>query len=72
MASFREGVLPACLVLGLMAFLILCQPNLGSTIALLATGFVMLHLPGRAGSTWRSSSSRAWSSRRRPSSATPT
>ena len=33
MASFREGVLPACLVLGLMAFLILCQPNLGSTIA---------------------------------------
>ncbi len=46
MASFREGVLPACLVLGLMAFLILCQPNLGSTIALLATGFVMLHLSG--------------------------
>lgn len=46
MASFREGVLPACMVLGLMAFLILLQPNLGSTIALLATGFVMLHLSG--------------------------
>ena len=46
MASFKEGVLPATLVLGLMAFLILCQPNLGSTIALLATGVVMLHLSG--------------------------
>jgi len=46
MASFREGVLPACMVLGLMAFLILLQPNLGSTIALLSTGFVMLHLSG--------------------------
>lgn len=46
MASFKEGVLPACLVLGLMAFLILLQPNLGSTIALLTTGFVMLHLSG--------------------------
>lgn len=46
MASFREGVLPAVLVLGLMAFLILCQPNLGSTVALLTTGLVMLHLSG--------------------------
>jgi cell division protein FtsW len=46
MASFREGILPAALVLGLMAFLILLQPNLGSTIALLATGVVMLHLSG--------------------------
>jgi cell division protein FtsW len=46
MASFREGVLPAVLVLGLMASLILLQPNLGSTIALLATGLVMLHLSG--------------------------
>ena len=46
MASFREGVLPAVLVLGVMAFLILCQPNLGSTIALLTTGMVMLHLSG--------------------------
>jgi cell division protein FtsW len=46
MASFKEGVLPATLVLGLMAFLILLQPNLGSTIALLATGLVMLLLSG--------------------------
>jgi len=46
MASFKEGVLPAALVLGLMAFLILLQPNLGSTIALLTTGVVMLHLSG--------------------------
>ncbi|HLQ66738.1 MAG TPA: FtsW/RodA/SpoVE family cell cycle protein, partial [Candidatus Limnocylindrales bacterium] len=46
MASFKEGVLPAMLVLGLMAFLILLQPNLGSTIALLATGLVMLLLSG--------------------------
>ncbi len=46
MTSFREGVLPAVLVLGLMAFLILLQPNLGSTIALLVTGLVMLHLSG--------------------------
>ena len=46
MASFREGILPACLVLGTLSFLILLQPNLGSTIALLATGFIMLHLAG--------------------------
>ncbi len=46
MASFREGILPACLVLGTLSFLILLQPNLGSTIALLSTGFVMLHLSG--------------------------
>jgi cell division protein FtsW len=46
MASFREGVLPACLVLGLMSLLILLQPNLGSTIALLTTGLVLLHLSG--------------------------
>jgi cell division protein FtsW len=46
MASFRDGVLPACVVLGVLSFLILRQPNLGSTIALLATGFVMLHLSG--------------------------
>jgi len=46
MTSFREGILPACLVLGLISFLVLLQPNLGSTIALLATGFVMLHLSG--------------------------
>jgi cell division protein FtsW len=46
MASFRDGLLPACLVLGVLSVLILRQPNLGSTIALLATGFVMLHLSG--------------------------
>ncbi len=46
MASFRDGVLPACMVLGLLSLLILLQPNLGSTVALLATGFVMLHLAG--------------------------
>lgn len=46
MASFKDGVLPACAALGVLAFLILLQPNLGSTIALLATGFVMLHLSG--------------------------
>lgn len=45
-ASFREGILPVCLVLGVIAFLILLQPNLGSTIALLVTGFAMLHLAG--------------------------
>ncbi|MGE5177421.1 MAG: putative lipid II flippase FtsW [Hyphomicrobiales bacterium] len=45
-ASFKEGILPVCLVLGVISFLILLQPNLGSTIALLATGFVMLHLSG--------------------------
>jgi cell division protein FtsW len=46
MASWKDGVLPAVLVLGLLAVLILMQPNLGSTIALLATGFVMIHLAG--------------------------
>jgi len=46
MGSFRDGVLPVCLVLGALALLILLQPNLGSTIALLATGFAMLHLAG--------------------------
>ena len=45
-ASFRDGLLPACLVLGLLALLILKQPNLGSTIALLATGFALLYLAG--------------------------
>ncbi|HEY2925157.1 MAG TPA: putative lipid II flippase FtsW [Candidatus Eisenbacteria bacterium] len=44
--SFRDGVLPAAGVLGLIAILILKQPNLGSTIALLVTGFLMLHLAG--------------------------
>lgn len=46
MASWRDGVLPSVLVLGLLSLLILLQPNLGSTIALLATGFVMIHLAG--------------------------
>ena len=46
MASFKDGVLPACLTLGVLSVLILLQPNLGSTIALLATGFVMIHLAG--------------------------
>ncbi len=46
MASFKDGVLPACAALGVLSFLILLQPNLGSTIALLVTGFVMLHLSG--------------------------
>jgi cell division protein FtsW len=44
--SFRNGLLPACGVLGLLAFLILKQPNLGSTIALLTTGFALLYLAG--------------------------
>jgi cell division protein FtsW len=44
--SFRDGVLPAAAVLGVIAILILKQPNLGSTIALLVTGFLMLHLAG--------------------------
>lgn len=44
--SFRDGVLPAAGVLGVIAILILKQPNLGSTIALLITGFLMLHLAG--------------------------
>jgi len=44
--SFRDGVLPCAGVLGLIALLILRQPNLGSTIALLVTGFLMLHLAG--------------------------
>jgi cell division protein FtsW len=44
--SFRDGVLPSALVLGVIALLILKQPNLGSTIALLVTGFLMLHLAG--------------------------
>ncbi len=44
--SFKDGLLPAVGVLGLMSLLILKQPNLGSTIALLVTGFLMLHLAG--------------------------
>ena len=44
--SFRDGVLAAVVILGVLAFLILKQPNLGSTIALLVTGFLMLHLAG--------------------------
>jgi cell division protein FtsW len=44
--SFRDGVLPAAAVLGILAALILRQPNLGSTIALLLTGILMLHLAG--------------------------
>jgi cell division protein FtsW len=46
LSSFRDGLLPACLVLGLLALLILRQPNLGSTIALLATGVALLYLAG--------------------------
>jgi cell division protein FtsW len=45
-ASFKDGVLPVAAVLGVLAFLILRQPNLGSTIALLATSFLMLHIAG--------------------------
>lgn len=45
-AVFRDGLLPACLVLGLLALLILKQPNLGSTVALLTTGFALLYLAG--------------------------
>jgi len=44
--SLRDGVLPAAGVLGVISLLILKQPNLGSTIALLVTGFLMLHLAG--------------------------
>jgi len=44
--SFKDGVLAAVVILGVLAFLILKQPNLGSTIALLITGFLMLHLAG--------------------------
>jgi cell division protein FtsW len=44
--SFRDGVLPAAVILGALAALILRQPNLGSTIALLLTGIAMLHLAG--------------------------
>jgi cell division protein FtsW len=44
--SFKDGVLPVAAVLGVIAILILKQPNLGSTIALLITGFLMLHLAG--------------------------
>jgi cell division protein FtsW len=46
LTDFRNGVLPAALVLGALAALILKQPNLGSTIALLTTGLVVLHLAG--------------------------
>ena len=44
--SFRDGLLPAIAVLGVISLLILKQPNLGSTIALLVTGFLLLHLAG--------------------------
>jgi len=44
--SFRDGILAAVVILGVLAILILKQPNLGSTIALLVTGFLMLHLAG--------------------------
>jgi cell division protein FtsW len=44
--SFKDGILPCAGVLGMIALLILKQPNLGSTIALLVTGFLMLHLAG--------------------------
>ncbi len=44
--SLKDGVVPAALVLGVLAALILRQPNLGSTIALLTTGLVMLHVAG--------------------------
>jgi cell division protein FtsW len=46
MGSFRDGLLPICLVLGLLALLILKQPNLGSTVALLVTGAVLLYIAG--------------------------
>jgi len=44
--SFKDGVIPCAAVLGVISLLILKQPNLGSTIALLVTGFLMLHLAG--------------------------
>jgi cell division protein FtsW len=44
--SFKDGVVPCAAVLGMISLLILKQPNLGSTIALLVTGFIMLHLAG--------------------------
>jgi len=44
--GFWRGMVPPLLVLGLVAVLILKQPNLSSAALLLATGFLMLFLSG--------------------------
>jgi cell division protein FtsW len=44
--GFWQGMVPPLLVLGLVAALILKQPNLSSAALLLGTGFVMLFLSG--------------------------
>ncbi len=46
MKSFKEGVLPNLVVLGLMCLLVMKQPNLSTTVAFVAIGFSMLLMGG--------------------------
>lgn len=46
--NFRKGVLPFCGVVGLMAFLIMLEPDMGTTSVILAIGLVMFYTAGAA------------------------
>ena len=46
MASFREGVVPYAVVLGVMAILMLLEPHLSGTILIVGTGAVMMAVGG--------------------------
>ncbi|MBN1595312.1 putative lipid II flippase FtsW [candidate division FCPU426 bacterium] len=46
MTSFVQGLLPHLLVLGAAAALLLCQPDLGTAVILIAVGCTMIYLAG--------------------------
>jgi len=46
MTSFVEGVLPHLLILGSVAALLLCQPDLGTAIILILVGCSMIYMAG--------------------------
>jgi cell division protein FtsW len=46
--NFRKGVLPFCVVVGLMGLLIMLEPDMGTTSVILAIGLVMFYAAGAA------------------------
>jgi len=49
--SFRRGLLPFVVIIGLVAGLVLMEPDLGTTAVLILTGFTMFFVAG--GSIWQ-------------------
>jgi cell division protein FtsW len=49
--SFRRGLLPFVAVVGLLAFLVVMEPDLGTTGVIVLTGFTMFFVAG--GSVWQ-------------------